>query len=1194
MVLRKEILGGNKVRHLLRVTLMALALLMALVASSLAQKTTGAIDGTVTDSSGAAIPSANILVVSESTGEGREISGGSDGKFHVLEVEPGYYTVTIEVSGFKRERFDHFVVLIAQVSPLNAKLQVGEVQQELTVMAGNEVQVDTVSTEVGSVITQTQIEQLAIVGRSVMDLAQLAPGVQLRDGGEIDPTKNNFTIAAFQGRGGRETQVEWDGLSIQDHTVGGPVQNVGLDAIQEFQVAEATLSPAQSVASGGAVNMVSRSGGNDLHGSAWEFFRDSRMGANIGPSGSPYDRNQLGGRVGDALLKDRLFFFADYELTDTRDSFFGNPPCCASLDGFYSKPFREQFMMGRIDYKISSHWTAFSRYSYTFNHGVVGTPFLGGSRIDGFNNRTQSRVFGGGFNFAGSSWVHSFKFGYNAYAEDLVPDRNLPVPVDSLGRTYTLQIDNGSSLSYGPNTLTNQFEREKNYQVKYDAGRVLGHHSLAFGADLSKWSMGLNFPLFINAPALESFSFLDPGDPNPQHYPLVFALLGNGLGYTSEKPGVGLPFGAFFQWRPAGYIHDTWQLPHHLTINFGLRYVYMNGQFNQDFNRPTALLAQFNPAYGRNTHTPAYDFGPQAGLAWDPTGSGKTVIRAAAGLYYEELTYDSFYPDRTAFISSGIGLQIAALVDGLPLIDPRSGQPFSAGDPLAVQYGFPSGTSAAALSPLFFQPIGSVSKDIVNANLLLQAASAQNSANPNAPSLFATSHQISWSAQGIAAFAPGVKNPRVFQFNVGVQHQLMKGLVFSGNYVRVQGMDFPLIIDENHVGEAVVSSFNKSAAVAAIAAGNMSVGCPADAQPSSINCAIGKGATMGTYGSFGLGAGPAFQGFAFQGRNPNFGVMDFFQPRGRNTYNGMNLRLDGQLGAPGESWLQWMRSNVITVAYTLSRNTGNIRPYSPTVSTEPTLNTLTWDNANPTGISGPNGLDRTHMLNIGTITELKFGFRFSQITHWFSPLAQTTLIPSSFSYDPTTGATGSGCGGGAAEIFCSDVTGDGTVNDILPTAGGPGAYGRSLKHASGLNGAIAAYNSKYAGQPTPAGALLISQSLFSLTQLQQLNGVMPTIPLAPPDQVGLDPLVLTDVRISWHHKFFGEKLEVEPSWDAFNIFNRTGFDPPGNILNANLTGTQDSINGTTPANRANVRQRGSGTFEQGARRQMQAGLRLTF
>jgi hypothetical protein len=303
-----------------------------------AQKTTGSIEGVVTDNSDAAIPKARLTATNAGTGERRELTAATDGSFHLIEMQPGKYSVAIEATGFKRALFQDVVVRVAEVSSLNPKLQVGELSQEVRVTAENQVQVDTVSTEVGSVITQTQIEQLAIVGRSVMDLAQLAPGVQLRDGGEIDPTKNNFTIAAFQGRGGRETQVEWDGLSIQDHTVGGPVQNVGLDAIQEFQVAEATLSPAQSVASGGAVNMVSRTGGNSIHGSAWEFFRDSRFGAQIGPASSPYDRNQLGGRIGGAFVPDKLFFFADYELTDTRDAFFGNPSCCPSLDGFYSIP----------------------------------------------------------------------------------------------------------------------------------------------------------------------------------------------------------------------------------------------------------------------------------------------------------------------------------------------------------------------------------------------------------------------------------------------------------------------------------------------------------------------------------------------------------------------------------------------------------------------------------------------------------------------------------------------------------------------------------------------------------------------------------------------------------------------------------------------------------------------------------------
>ena len=134
----------------------------------------------------------------------------------------------------------------------------------------------------------------------------------------------------------------------------------------------------------------------------------------------------------------------------------------------------------------------------------------------------------------------------------------------------------------------------------------------------------------------------------------------------------------------------------------------------------------------------------------------------------------------------------------------------------------------------------------------------------------------------------------------------------------------------------------------------------------------------------------------------------------------------------------------------------------------------------------------------------------------------------------------SGCGGGPEEIFCSDWTGDGTTGDFLPTAH-PGAFGRSLKGSGGLNRAIAKYNTSYAGQTTPAGALITKQGLMTVAQLSQLKGVMPLLPLAPAGQVGLDLLLLTDVRLQYRHKLFGERVTLQPSWDVFNTFNRSSW-----------------------------------------------------
>ncbi len=1136
-----------------------------------AQKTTGGIEGTVTDSSGAVVPNARISAVDETSGEKIQAVSDQQGFYRLLEVHPDPYLVTVEAEGFKQSSIPHVLVLIARVSSLNPALSAGSTAEHVTVSSGSATDLDTVSTESGEVITQKQIEDLPIVGRNAMDLAQLAPGVQLRDGNDIDPTKNNFTIAAFQGRSGRETQVQLDGLSLQDHTVGGPVQNTGLDAVQEFQVAESTLNPAQSVASGGAVNILTRSGSNDLHGSAFEFFRDSRLGAKIGPVLSPYDRNQPGGHIGGAFMRDRLFYFADYELTDSRDSFYANT-IFPGLNGFYGKPFRENYTLGRLDGIISERWKAFARYSYSTNRGVVGYPQLGSTYLDSLNNKTQAIVFGSGVSYAGNRVSHSIAYGFSSYSERLQPNPQAPAPEDTLGRKYLLQIDGGSTLAYGVNYLSSQYEKQHNYDTKYDGVIQLGQHTLSFGADLTHWLLGTDYPLRSNGPELDTNSYLGVGLTDPTQFPLTSISLGNGLGFYTVPGALGFAHGAFPEWRPAAYIHDAWKVSREVTVNAGVRYVFFSGQFDAGVDHGTAINA-FKPGYGGYRHNPKLDFGPQIGVAWDVRGDGKTVIRSAAGLYYEELTLDGFYGDPSNFIPAGISSQMQTVTAGSALIDPRSGVAFKAGDPLAAQYGFTNGTSGAALAQLFGQTIGQSATAVNNLNQLYVAASALNTSPVSTFALNQALYAPAWT--------PGTKNPRVVQANIAYQRQLRKGLVFTGEYVYVHGYEFPLVVDENHIGAANAASFDPVLATAAIAAANASLGCPASL--TGTTCAISKGATIATYGAFGLGAGTADNGYAFRGMNPNFGPMNFYEHHALNSYNGLNLRLDGRFGAPESQIFRWMNDNTLTFAYTLSRNVGNLRT-SGTGAADVSSSPYSWDNVNPNHFVGPDGLDRTSILNLGTITDIKRGFTFSQITHWFSPLSNNALLPVAF---------GGGCGGGPEEIFCTDVTGDGTTNDLLPGYG-PGAFGRSLKAGKNLNTAIANYNSTMAGQQTPAGNLLVSQGLLTSTQLQQLKAGMPTLPLAPANQVGLDLLLLTDVRLEYSHKVIGDKVTVEPSWDVFNIFNRSSYDAPEDLLNGNLSGTAESISGTTPANRTNIRQRGSGTFEQGSRRQMQAGLRLTF
>ena len=205
--------------------------------------------------------------------------------------------------------------------------------------------------------------------------------------------------------------------------------------------------------------------------------------------------------------------------------------------------------------------------------------------------------------------------------------------------------------------------------------------------------------------------------------------------------------------------------------------------------------------------------------------------------------------------------------------------------------------------------------------------------------------------------------------------------------------------------------------------------------------------------------------------------------------------------------------------------------------------------------------------------------------------------------------------GNPGEIFRSDVTGDGTVGDVVPGSN-VGSFGRSIT-ASSLNGFINSYNSAGANQLTPAGAALVSAGLFTQQQLAKLGAVTPSLQTAPPGNVGLSPRFTTDMYFSWllhPNKLIhglGERVVIEPQIALFNVFNFQNFDPGGNTLNGVLSGTVGSANGTTRFNQAgcdpasapqlctgrtNLVAPGSasGVNWYGVPRQWQFGVKLTF
>jgi hypothetical protein len=236
------------------------------------------------------------------------------------------------------------------------------------------------------------------------------------------------------------------------------------------------------------------------------------------------------------------------------------------------------------------------------------------------------------------------------------------------------------------------------------------------------------------------------------------------------------------------------------------------------------------------------------------------------------------------------------------------------------------------------------------------------------------------------------------------------------------------------------------------------------------------------------------------------------------------------------------------------------------------------DYAKPQRYFGPSVLDRTHQLSFGGYAGLPRGLQLSMIGHFWSPLS-TSLVA------PNTNL-------GPGEVFRTDFTGDGTVQDLLPGTHW-GNFDRGID-ASKINTVIANYNNTYANQPTPAGQVLIQNRLFTSAQLRALGAVAPSVPLAPPGEVNLSWLRAFDLKLSWSCKI-RERVSVQPSVGFYNLFNFANFDLPGMALNGLLTGTAGQINGTTRAGhdigRVGV---GTGVYGLGAPRQIEFQLRVTF
>ena len=1169
----------------LRIAIMTVAALLGLASTSLAQSTsaTGSIVGIVTDPNGSAAGGVKVVITNVDSGQELDAIASPAGLYTSGPVIPGNYTIHIDVSGFAPVAFP-VTIHVGTTASGNVRLRPTSGDKKKGPNSAPQINLNQATIQ--GVITSPQIEGLPANGRNYLDLSQLEPGIQILDAANLDPTKSGVFSVSVDGRSGRTTKNLLDGIDISDARHGTETQNLSSGSIKEFQVAQSNLDISSPMTSSGAVNAVTLPGTKTLHGGGFYGFRDQDVGFAALPGGdnSHFERNQFGGNLGGAIIANKLFFFVDGQRTkqDSRTLPNLNFPF-NGIGVSYDNPFRDNTLLGRIDW-IGENMRAFFRATYN-EDSVIGPT----NNYSPFRNHDNTPGFAFGADFYHGGITHSLRVAYTRYANHL----DLADGIGLLIGSPLISIQN-TGIDVGPNPSAPQSTVQSSKQFRYDGSKVWNNHLLRFGGSFDRISTGGFTPLGSLGPTVtgsptisnqlailgnpNAFApALNPSDPagqldNPLNYPVASIAISNGQSFFAENSAFGFAHGGQADNRLEFYVGDSFKAKRNLTVNFGVHYLRDSGLTNSDL-APIPLLNGFGPTLGNAVQQPNLNFSPQLGIAWAPFGGEKTVFRAGAGLYYDSNLFGNSLPDRALRLPQGqFYAQQSLCGPGEYSVLLPNGTTLNSSDGLNIA------------TQICGHPLSSIVGGVSVAQAIadLQSTVATASAVPGANGFYAGT---TGSTLG-SMLSPNYVSPRTVEFNIGVQHQFGRNTVVSIDYVRSNGTHFLLGVDRNQVG----SASNLSVAKALLAINRTIIAnapsCGLVTQSTSvagITCYLRQvhGASISDFAARGLDSSGAFANplAAYPGDNPSLGQGLFFEPIGNSRYRAMDLSVRSGVDHPvrGVARANWQ------LAYSWSKFQDNV-PVGNGTSGDQDVVTNAADWNSPNRFFGPSGQDRKHQISFGGALDLRYGIELSMLGHFDSPLPLTVFLPQ---------LNGGGVPG---EIFRSDVTGDGTVGDIVP---GSNIGSFNLGSQSGnVNNVINNYNSAAANRPTPAGVALIANGLFTQSQLLQLGAVTPTLASATPNR-GAAWLKTLDLTLSRPFTI-KERFTVTPSVSAFNVFNFVNFNGSINssigILQALSPPTPLSTLGcgTSPTCGSARVGPGSGVFSQGSGRQLEFGIHLTF